>query len=575
MEPFILRDYQQEAVDQAVSELAFGSSDIALSLPTAAGKSPIIAALSKELDQESIVIAVNITELIDQIAEHLDLFGIEHSILKAGRESEFKPECRVQLVMMQTLYSRLDKLDLACDIWIQDEVHKEHDTKRTTAILEKLQPHARIGTSATPYDANGFALKDTEIIDTVSVQDLQDKEFLSKVKYFIPRWAEAIDYSAVKSNGADYNISNLDETIASASHIKQAVESMNLMRAKEKKTIVFCSSIEQCEAMTLALRTDGYLVDQVHSKVKSSDNENIIDAFRDGTLYIAGAKSAENNASKNLFEGEDLHLGSEVKCLVSVSKLSTGFSVKDIHLGVLMRPTKVRSLFYQLVGRLTRIHPEKQFAELLDLAQCTSRFGFHTSHYTPLIRTGDKDKDKLTKIKSDDDTAINHLVDSLTDDLEEFDFDRYKLRIEKLEAKEKELADKAADITTWTMKELARAYDYTDDVSVVISIGSEIYTRKFGDPISKAGRPYKFNPDWISENIVEAMAKYPEKRRQWLKAYKTRARNIIKSEKNFNGLKFFADFLVENHERELERQEEYAAVHQTPDIDIDEDEIPF
>lgn len=352
--PFTLRTYQQEAVDSTIAELTFGSNLVVIDSPTGSGKSSIVAGLCRDMPAENIVILVNITELIDQIAEHLDHLGLTYSILKAGRESEFIHGSRIHIAMSQTLFSRIDKIDMKCDIVIQDEAHKEFSTARTTAVIEKLGAYSRIGLSATPFDAKNFKLDGATIVQTIPLLDLQNQGMLTPVKYYIPKWSESIDYSSVKSTGADYTISKLDETIATHKHIEQSIKSMNMLDAKSKKTVVFCSSIEQCELVTAAMRADGYLVEQVHSKQSKQDNENIISAFKHGTKYTPGIQSRQNSAEKNLFAQEDIHSGSEVLALVSISKLSVGFDVRDIQLGVLMRPTKVYSLFLQQVGRLCR-----------------------------------------------------------------------------------------------------------------------------------------------------------------------------------------------------------------------------
>ncbi|MCF6330992.1 MAG: DEAD/DEAH box helicase family protein [Sulfurimonas sp.] len=584
MSEFKLRPHQQKAVDDTISELAFGSNLAIINAPTSFGKSAVIAGLCRDLDGEYIVVLVNIAELIDQIAEHLKYLGIDYSILKSGRDSEFDCEKRIQIAMSQTLHSRIDKINLKCDIVIQDEIHREFVTSRTNDILDKLKPYSRIGLSATPFDHNNFKLDNAEIIHTLSILELQNQGYLSPIKYYIPRWSEKIDYSSVKSTGADYIISELDEVIATHKHIEQSIDSMNKLDAKNKKTIVFCSSIEQCESTTNELIKHGYKAGCTHSKMPSVDNENIIYAFKNGTEYISNENSKNNNKDKTLFANEDKFSGSEIKCLVSVSKLSVGFDVKDIQLGVIMRPTKVYSLFLQQVGRLVRTSKGKTHGEILDLAQCTSRFGFHTTPFSPLEKTGDKEIDKANKLALDIKMELPHLAETLDDDLVEFDFDRYKLSIKKLEAKEKSIQDKKNNISNWTMKELASAYDYTDNIFTIISIGAEIYIRKFGSPISKKGFPYEYDPKWITGNIFTAFEKYPEKKRQWLKAYKTRTRNIIKREQNFNALKFFIDFLVDKHESELYANESYKSIYQenknsggyhVPEIHIDEEDIPF
>jgi len=286
-EYFVLRPHQQDAVDETVGELAFGSNSVVIEAPTAFGKSAVIAGLCRELDSSDIVILVNITELIDQIAEHLDHLGLTYSILKAGRESEFNHEERIHIAMAQTLLSRIDKVDITCDLVIQDEIHKEFDTKRTRTILDRLSPDARVGLSATPFDAKNFKLRDTTIIRTLSVMDLQNQGYLTPVRYFIPKWSESIDYSAVKSTGADYTVSKLDEVIATHKHIEQSIQSMNEMNAKDKKTIVFCSSIEQCDAVTNAMISDGYAAVSFHSKSSKDINRLALDWYKNNQIDIS------------------------------------------------------------------------------------------------------------------------------------------------------------------------------------------------------------------------------------------------------------------------------------------------
>jgi len=351
---FKLYDFQQSAVGNTISELAFGSSNVAIEAPTSAGKSFIIAGLCTDMDTENIVILVTITELIDQIAEHLDYMNLDYSILKSGRDSEFDPTKRIQLCMAQTLYARLDKVNLNCDVVIFDEYHISYNTKRTLGILDKLNPINRIGLSATPYDSDMFKLNGAEIIRTISVKELESKGFLAPIKYFIPKWSQKVDYSKVKMSGSEYNMTSLDKVITTHQHVSKCIESMNLMDAKNKKTIVFCSSVEHCEAVTKSLLDSGYQAEQVHSKQSSIDNENIIYAFKYGTKYVSGAKRKSNNEAATLFEEVDTSPGSYVKCLVSVMKLTTGFSVKDIELGVMMSSTSVKSKFIQQVGRNMR-----------------------------------------------------------------------------------------------------------------------------------------------------------------------------------------------------------------------------
>jgi len=577
-----LRDYQQSAVDETISEIMFsGADNLVIEAPTAFGKSITIAGLCKELDSSSIVILVNITELIDQIADHLDLLGLEYSILKANRDNEFDSNKRIQLVMAQTLYARLDKIEMKTDVIIQDEYHREYSTNRTLKILSKLKPTTRIGLSATPYDRDGFLLKDTHLIETTTVKELESKNFLSEIKYYIPKWAEEKDYSNVSKTGADYNISSLDEQINSSAYVKNAIEAMNLMNVKNKKSIIFCSSIEQCEHITAEMKNNGFEVESIHSDKNSKENEAILTSFKNNEKYKKPLKNNGEN-TKSLFE--ETAKDKYIKCLVSVAKLSTGFDVKDIDIGIIMRPTMVRSLYVQMVGRICRVSDGKKYGEILDLAKCVSRFGFHSEPYAPLIRTGDFELDKKIKEKSLKTTSMPFLELSLDgSEPQEIDLNKYRLIIKKLEEKERKIAEYKADISNWKISELANMFNITTSFNVLLSIGAEIMTRKYGKPISKAGREYSYDPKWIGEDIPSVIEEYPECESRFLKAYKTRTRNIIKEGKNFNSLKFFIQFLKDRYEEENaevtvpERNtDDYTSNNIENSIEVEEDpDIPF
>ena len=352
MSKIVLRNYQIQAIDDIEAMVAFGSDNIVLHAETSYGKSITMAGLCERFNDKHIIILVNIEPLIDQISFFLKELDIDYSILKAKRESEFNSDARVQLVMSQTYFARADKLNIKADIVIQDEIHKEYDTPRTQKLLADINPELRIGLSATPWTASGFALSGSETISTESCNDLTDQGYLSPIHYFIPKWSEKVDYSKVKKTGADYNMSSLDEVIGSDVHIEQVVESMNQLNAKKKKTLVFCSTIDICNNIEKALIEDGYNAAAYHSKKSKSQNQRIMESFKQNQPY---AGSDEKIESEDLFtEPTSSTQNNPITTLISVSKLNVGFSVNDIDLGVIVRPSKILSLFRQMAGRVRR-----------------------------------------------------------------------------------------------------------------------------------------------------------------------------------------------------------------------------
>jgi len=347
-----LRQYQEEALDIIEAMIVFGSDNITLEATTSWGKSAFMAGICQRYPNDKIVIMVNREPLIEQISYTLNQLGIDHSILKNKKEKFFDKEKNVQLIMSQTFYKRQKSLYENIDKLIIDERHIEYDTMRTNVVLDTLKPKTIIAVTATPFDAQGYALNGTEIVRTATVEDLTNDGYLSPIKYYVPLWAEKVDYSNVETKYAEYILSSLDMVIGSKNFIDNAIKSMNEMDAKNKKTLVFCSTIEMCNKINDALVKDGYSSATYHSKNNNKDNENIMESFKNNTPFNGYQKDKKDS---NLFNVKNKQTQNDpIKCLVSVSKLTTGFSVNDIDLGVVIRPTKILSLWHQIAGRLRR-----------------------------------------------------------------------------------------------------------------------------------------------------------------------------------------------------------------------------
>ena len=65
----------------------------------------------------------------------------------------------------------------------------------------------------------------------------------------------------------------------------------------------------------------------------------------------------------------------EIKIVTNVGVLTTGFDFPELETIVLARPTMSLALYYQMVGRAIRPHPNKQSGWVVDLCQTYKRFG--------------------------------------------------------------------------------------------------------------------------------------------------------------------------------------------------------
>ena len=587
MNELILRPYQQEAIDIIESSLAFGSTNLVLSAPTSYGKSAVIAKVAELYQDQGVMISVNIEPLINQIAEFLDLLKLDYSILKAGREKEFDKSKKIQLVMAQTLYARRDKIKFDNEFYMyqQDEAHKEWKTKRTTDILNLINPKVRVSYSATPWDERGYKLHNSETIDTHGITQLVEDGFLCPIKYYVPQWAERVDYSKVKKSGSDYSTKSLDEVVNTPKHILDAITAMNQLDAKNKKTLVFCTTIEQCNHMAKELKADGYHAIAYHSENTKNENTRILDSFMYGSEYTG---SDSEHETTNLFNNDEKKKSNhKITCLCSVAKLTTGFSDNNIELGVNLRATQVMSLYHQIAGRMMRIAPRKDFAEFLDLGQCISRFGFPHDSYEPPERLLYDEDSKQALDNATKHLKMEHLQFTLDEKMTEINREDYELKVKKIKSNKKRLSK-------MTTKELSAKMELEDDPVVIVAILATLFDKihciPMKDKWNNDSRGYVdrngntvisfLNPgsiEWISELWVKKLPLQDAyHKRKYLKAMRTRSKNLLREKGKIWAIRFFISFLIKEDTPEvpeLKVNKDYTVEYDG--FDISQDDIPF
>ena len=550
MSELILRPYQQQAVDETMGEIAFGSENIVLVASVSYGKSAYISAVAKELkDMGGVAIIVNITVLIDQIAEHLNEMGIDYSILKAGYEDKFDPGKRIQLIMSQTLHARLDNIKLNCKFAIIDERHREYETQRTTDVLNHIGADTVIGCTATPWTQENYMLPHLDaVVETISVKELEEKGFIAPVKYYIPKWAQEVDYSQISKSG-DYSDNDIASITLSEEYRTNAIDAMMYMEIDKKKSIVFCSNIKHCEAVAEDLRVKGVLAYPFHSKQDKKHSEAILESFRTNKVI---------KLESNLLGSKEI----ECKVLVSVSKAAIGFSVTDIELGVDTRKTKIRSNYIQRIGRIKRAHPGKQYAQWLDLAGNVAEHGFEYESYRP---PEPGDKETLRKVQDEKRIDVMHMIVS-----EEPTEVNQKLVLKAIEEINKA---KERGITEMSIKEMLAIYEMSRDPKEIILIGFEMNRRKYGIP-------YKTSTvEWAAEPWYDMIKEFDMYQSRILRSLKTMLRNKIQKGAKPAGIKYSASWLSEQEPYSLVNKIQEEVQEERYDdydyVDIDMDDIPF
>ena len=545
-----LRGYQQTIIDETEAMLAFDDK-VVIGASMGAGKSLLIAenARATVAEGKSAVVLTNLTALIPQLARHLDELGVAYNVVKAGAHES--NGAKVNLIMEQSFHEKARaKLNIECDVLIKDEAHIGVGQKRFEDIVRDLDPDQEIYYTGTPYDEKGFlmhGISKDQIIMHGTPAELTEQGYLAPLHYFIPKWAEQIDYSEAGTSGADYSGAGLDGMLDTFEHTNLILKAMGEMNAKGKKTLVYANSIEHATALATALEIDGYAVGLVHSKIDSETNAKTIANFKGVEQWTA--RTLENPDGKRV---------REVDCLVSVSALTVGFDAPAAELLVLCRPTKVLRLYLQIVGRVARTNPGKPYGEVLDLAQCVSTHGFFTEA-RPLIERGDKNGLRTAKEEMSVDS-----IDSLVGD------EPTEITRERVDVHVRELLQKSLRVPEMTMEELLSFYDTTHDMRTIIWIAYEMYSRIAGLAYTPA------SVDWVLEAWVAMLLEFPDYKHRLVKTLRTRAKNIVKQRKKLAALYYFPDWLRDQSPYNMVKQvEDFRREDQYPNIEIDEDEIPF
>lgn len=334
-----LRPYQQDIVNQAIES----NEATLIQIPTGGGKTVIAREIIMELinhyNKQILFVAPKIV-LMEQTMEVFK--GLKPHIVHGT--SKYSSKHHLLVSTIQTA-SRRDNLNP--DVIIIDEIHYGFEG----IMIEKLikdKPNTRvIGLSATPYDKNGRLLNGFDL-----VLDKYDMKYMIKHKFLVPLKSYVLtkpNLDNVKIIAGDYDLKDLGEVVCDKNTIMEIVETTKSFIEKSKKTIVFAVDIEHAELLTKAYSATGFNVKTLHSRMSKEDIKKEIHSFREGY----------NN----------------VKILVSVLMLTTGFDVPDTDCAVIARPTRSQNLYKQMVGRILRTADDKKFAVLLDCGNVIENLG--------------------------------------------------------------------------------------------------------------------------------------------------------------------------------------------------------
>lgn len=355
-----LRYYQREAIDAVNHHLTTREDNPCIVLPTASGKSLVIAKLidgwKTGYPPLRVAILAHRKELVEQNAAELEAVSdLEVGIFSAaiGRRDVFAP------VLFAGIDSIFDKADLfdPFNVLLVDEAHRipvKGEGKYRTFInaCKERNPALRVvGLTATPYrlSAGPICHEDyilNHICYEAEVKPLMEAGYLCRLRSL--EVGDKPDLSGVKMlSTGDFNQKQLAEVIDDDSVVRAAVRDM-VDHAKDRKSIiVFCINISHCEHVRCELARYGIEAAVITGKTPTTERALLVDDFKQG----------------------------RIRWLLSVNVFFEGFNAKRVDCVVMLRPTASKCLWVQAVGRGLRLHPDKTDCLVLDYGGNIDRHG--------------------------------------------------------------------------------------------------------------------------------------------------------------------------------------------------------
>lgn len=339
-----LRPYQQQARDRIHAEWDAGHTRTLLVLPTGTGKTIVFASVAADQVRagDRVLILAHRGELLEQAADKLQRSTGLVSAVEKAESTCLGSWFRVVVGSVQTLQrtARLERFpqDYFGTIIIDEAHHAITDGYRR--ILDYFSGAKVLGVTATPDRGDMRNLG--EVFDSLAFEykltDAIKEGYLCKIMaQTIPL---QLDITSVTMSGGDYAVGDLGTALDP--YLEQIAAEM-ARRCKSRKTVVFLPLIKTSQKFRDLLNTYGFRAAEVNGQ--SEDRREVLADFDAGKYNV----------------------------LCNSMLLTEGWDCPSVDCVVVLRPTKVRSLYSQMVGRGTRLAEGKTDLLLLDFLWMTDK----------------------------------------------------------------------------------------------------------------------------------------------------------------------------------------------------------
>lgn len=345
-----LYSYQKGAISKIFKAFEESPEDYHLlyQLPTGGGKTVIFSEIVRQYlkhHNKKVLVMTHRIELCKQTSRMLTEFGVVNKVVDSKADLSDQKQFSCFVAMVETLNNRLhdDKLDISdIGLVIIDEAHYNSFTK----LFKFFSQSFILGVTATPLSSSiELPMTDNydELIVGESIESLIKNGFLSRAEMF--SYNVGLTSLVVGANG-DYTVKSSEDLYTADDMLSKLMHAYE-ERSKGKKTLIFNNGINTSLHVYETFRRAGY-------KIAHLDNTN---TKKERAMILKWFKNTPD------------------AILTSVSILTTGFDEPTVESIILNRATKSLTLYYQMIGRGSRVLKNKNTFTVIDLGNNFHRFG--------------------------------------------------------------------------------------------------------------------------------------------------------------------------------------------------------
>ena len=339
-----LRPYQAEAKAAVFEQWDKGTLKTLLVLPTGCGKTIVFAKVAEDCVRQGyrVLILAHRGELLEQAADKIKKSTNLGCATEKAEQTCLGSWFRITVGSVQSMQreKRLSQFsENYFNVIIIDEAH--HCISDGYQKVLKHFPSAKVlGVTATPDRGDMRNLG--EFFESLAYEYTLPKAiregYLSPIKAMtIPL---QLDLSGVSIQSGDFKAGDI--ATALDPYLHQIADEM-MKYCRDRKTVVFLPLVKTSQKFKEILNEKGFKAAEVNGE--SKDRAEVLEAFDKG----------------------------EYNVLCNSMLLTEGWDCPSVDCVIVLRPTKVRSLYSQMVGRGTRLCEGKSHLLLLDFLWHTER----------------------------------------------------------------------------------------------------------------------------------------------------------------------------------------------------------